>query len=537
MSTDTRGTGTAGIPAEARIPLQRAAGEDAPEHAIAARVALGPSGTTLRRSGSAPRQPAEASLTSDRPGEKQPLPTGSHRRSRGRKALAIFDLTAAAAGATALLVLTGSGSVRWQEAVLALGVSLLWVTALSVNRCYESWLSPTSAEAMRRIARSATWTIAATGVVSLLLGWVDLGRFLVSALVLAGLISVLARRTTRLWIHRNADSPVATRRVLVVGTERAAAEFVRRFQQRKDHGHHVVGVVVDKHTDETIEGIPVAGPSADTLQAVANTGADTVAIAAWSHLSQADVRRLVCSLGDTDVDIVVAPNVDEVSHSRLAVDVVAGLPLLHVRKPELTGVRRWGKAIFDRGLAALALVLTLPLIVAIGIAVRLETHGPVIFRQTRIGRDSRPFTMLKIRSMVKDAEEQLDLLAPGNLHDEGPLFKLISDPRVTRVGAFLRRTSLDELPQLWNVLIGQMSLVGPRPPLPQEVSAYDSDATRRLLVKPGITGLWQVSGRSDLDWSQSLHLDLYYVENWSPLLDLRIILRTFHAVVQARGAY
>ena len=192
--------------------------------------------------------------------------------------------------------------------------------------------------------------------------------------------------------------------------------------------------------------------------------------------------------------------------------------------------------IFDRGLAALALVLTLPLIVAIGIAVRLETHGPVIFRQTRIGRDSRPFTMLKVRSMVKDAEEQLDLLAPGNLHDEGPLFKLISDPRVTRVGAFLRRTSLDELPQLWNVLIGQMSLVGPRPPLHKRSrhmtrmqlgdcsSSQESPDSGRLVGAPTWIGA-------------SPFTSTFTTSNWSPLLDLRIILRTFDAVVQARGAY
>lgn len=221
---------------------------------------------------------------------------------------------------------------------------------------------------------------------------------------------------------------------------------------------------------------------------------------------------------------------------RIHVRPVAGLPLLHVDQPEFAGSKRVGKAIFDLAGSALLLLVFAPVMAAVALAIRLDDGGPVIFRQTRIGRNGRPFTMLKFRSMVVEAEDLRSELDSVNEVD-GALFKVRSDPRVTRVGRTLRRLSLDELPQLINVLRREMSLVGPRPPLADEVATYADDARRRLLVKPGLTGLWQVSGRSDLSWYDSVRLDLYYVENWSFTQDLLILWKTLKAVLARRGAY
>jgi exopolysaccharide biosynthesis polyprenyl glycosylphosphotransferase len=233
---------------------------------------------------------------------------------------------------------------------------------------------------------------------------------------------------------------------------------------------------------------------------------------------------------------VVAPALTDIAGPRVHVRPVSGLQLLYVEQPEFTGPTWAMKEAFDRALAALALTVLSPVMGLIALAIRLTSPGPVVFRQVRVGRDGAVFTVYKFRTMVVDAERHLEAL--WDLNDgNGVLFKLKDDPRVTPVGRFLRRLSLDELPQLWNVLIGSMSLVGPRPALPDEAERYGRSTARRLLVKPGITGLWQVSGRSDLSWEDSVRLDLYYVENWSFAGDIQILWKTLSAVVRAHGAY
>jgi exopolysaccharide biosynthesis polyprenyl glycosylphosphotransferase len=227
----------------------------------------------------------------------------------------------------------------------------------------------------------------------------------------------------------------------------------------------------------------------------------------------------------------------EVAGPRLHIRPVTGLPLLHVEEPEFAGTRRVVKGAVDRMLAAVGFVLLLPLLLSIVLMIRLTSPGPALFRQVRIGQHGREFTLLKFRSMYSDAETRRAELLTRNERAEGLLFKIKDDPRVTPVGRWLRKFSLDELPQLINVLTGRMSLVGPRPPLPEEVALYQDDVRRRLLVKPGLTGLWQISGRSDLDWDESVRLDLRYVENWSFTLDLMILWKTMSTVVRGRGAY
>jgi len=248
------------------------------------------------------------------------------------------------------------------------------------------------------------------------------------------------------------------------------------------------------------------------------------------------LRRLSWQLEGTGLELLVAPGLIEVAGPRLHIRPLEGLPLLTVESPRLEGWRRLVKSAFDRTVAAVALLVLAPVLLGLAVAVRATSEGPVLYRQQRVGAHGRTFTMLKFRSMVVDAERKLDELRAANISD-GPLFKIRQDPRVTPVGRWLRRLSLDELPQLVNVLTGSMSLVGPRPPLPDEVACYEGPVGRRLLVKPGLTGLWQISGRSDLPWEEAVRLDLRYVENWSLALDALILWKTGSAVLRSRGAY
>jgi len=283
-------------------------------------------------------------------------------------------------------------------------------------------------------------------------------------------------------------------------------------------------------------GVPVVGGFGSVAQAVRLTDADTVAVLASPDLGPEQLRRLAWELEPTGADLMVAPSLVEVAGPRLSIRPVSGLPLLQVEQPQFAGGRRIVKSTFDRTIALCSVVLLSPVLLAIALAVRLTSRGPAFFTQQRIGRDGAPFTMVKFRSMVVDAEQRREELVAESDRD-GLMFKMHADPRVTRVGAMLRRYSLDELPQLFNVMGGSMSLVGPRPPLPEEVERYGDDVRRRLLVKPGVTGLWQVSGRADLSWEESVRLDLRYVDNWSLAADLLILWKTARAVVRASGAY
>jgi exopolysaccharide biosynthesis polyprenyl glycosylphosphotransferase len=249
------------------------------------------------------------------------------------------------------------------------------------------------------------------------------------------------------------------------------------------------------------------------------------------------LRRLAWALEGAGVDLLVAPALTDVAGPRVNVRPVSGLPLLQIAEPEFTGMRRLLKGAVDVTGSAVLLLLLAPAFLLLGLVVRFSSPGPVFFRQVRIGRDGKPFTMYKFRSMYADAEDRLAEVRALNDHgSDGVLFKLTDDPRVTPIGRLLRRYSLDEFPQLINVLRGQMSLVGPRPPLPTEVAQYERDVHRRLLVKPGMTGLWQVSGRADLSWEETVRLDLYYVENWSVALDAEILWKTARAVLKGAGA-
>ncbi len=283
--------------------------------------------------------------------------------------------------------------------------------------------------------------------------------------------------------------------------------------------------------------VSVGSGGVELHDALRKTGADTVAVGAWSDLSQSDLRRLSWQLEGSGVDLVVAPSLTDVAGPRIHIRPVSGLPLLHVEEPEFSGIRRLLKNTVDRTVALVALLMAAPLLLALAIVVRVTSRGPAFFKQERVGTDGERFTMYKLRSMYVDAEQRLADLRALNQHGDGVLFKMKDDPRVTPVGKYLRRLSLDELPQLINVVKGDMSLVGPRPHLPEEIAAMDTDTLRRLAVRPGITGLWQVSGRSDLTFQEAAALDTYYADNWSLAGDLAICAQTLKAVVSGRGAY
>jgi len=285
-----------------------------------------------------------------------------------------------------------------------------------------------------------------------------------------------------------------------------------------------------------VAGVPVCGGLGRIQAAVSDLAADTVAVLACRELNGVRLRQLAWRLEKTGTDLCVAPAVMDVAGPRTTIRPVAGMPLLHVDHPELTGLRWVVKALFDRVSAAAALVALAPVMAGIALAVRLGDGGPAFFRQIRVGKNGRPFMVWKFRTMVQDAEGQKAALLADNEGD-GLLFKMRNDPRITPVGSWLRKYSLDELPQLWNVFKGDMSLVGPRPAVPAEAALYGSYVRRRLVVKPGITGLWQVSGRSDLPWDEAVRLDLRYVENWSFALDLQILWKTWSAVLKRSGAY
>ena len=349
------------------------------------------------------------------------------------------------------------------------------------------------------------------------------------------LLALAGRYLQRQFLHRHRARGVAMMRTLVVGDPAAVARVVGDLVRDPSHGFLVAGVCLPGVDDPPpVPGVPVVGAVADVPQVVADRAIETVVVAG-AHMSGDALRRMSWALSRAGAQLVVAPDLVEVTGPRLTLRPTAGIVLLEVQ----TGVPRskmLAKAALDRVLGTTLLLLAAPVIGVAALAVRLTSPGPAFYRQTRVGVDGRTFTLWKLRSMYLDADERREAFLAQTDRD-GPMFKMRRDPRVTSAGRILRRYSIDELPQLWNVVIGDMSLVGPRPPLESEVATYADHVHRRLHVRPGLTGLWQVSGRADLSWEESVRLDLRYVDNWSLAMDLLILWKTFRAVLGGSGAY
>jgi exopolysaccharide biosynthesis polyprenyl glycosylphosphotransferase len=476
----------------------------------------------------------------------RPVPVAALRRGQAptwlrryhRALVALEVLAAAVAGLVAGLASSGATASTELQRWAALSLVVLWPGVLAMVGAYSRRMFGTGSEEFRRVGRAGLVLLALAAIVSYGAA-LDLSRTLVVVVVPSlTLASLLIRFTARRGLRRLWSSGRCTKRVVVVGRGGAVLELAERLDRQRFAGLEPVAACVTPadrgRVSRTLE-MPVGGLD-DVLVLAAETGADAVAVTSASETAAQYLRALSWQLEGTGLELLVAPGLVEVAGPRLHLRPFEGLPLLSVEQPRLEGWRRLVKGGLDRVVAAAALFLIAPVLLLIGLAVRLDSSGPVLFRQERVGVNGRSFTMLKFRSMVVDAERQVEALRADNISD-GLLFKLRDDPRVTRVGRWLRRLSLDELPQLVNVLTGSMSLVGPRPPLPSEVAAYDSSVRRRLLVKPGLTGLWQVSGRSDLPWDEAVRLDLRYVENWSLALDLLILWRTGRAVLGHSGAY
>jgi exopolysaccharide biosynthesis polyprenyl glycosylphosphotransferase len=416
---------------------------------------------------------------------------------------------------------------------------LLLICGLLVCRAWDPQVLGQGAEEFSRLIRAVVTSAVVLGLLGLAAAATAARPWVFGLMPLAGALAVAGRLVLRRRLHRLRDQGRCVVPVLAVGTAESVADLIDRTRRDNRRGWVVsgactpTGMAVDG--GDGVLGVPVLG-DLDSVADVTKAGRHrVVAVCPTPGWTARRLHQLAWNLEDAAAELVVDPGLMEVAGPRLHIAPVDGLPLLRLTRPAFTGVPWVAKHIMDRLGSAVLLLLVAPLLVFLAIGVKLD-GGPVFFRQTRVGRHGREFSMLKFRSMVVDAEHQLADLAAAN-EAAGPLFKIRRDPRITRFGAFLRRYSLDELPQLINVLGGAMSLVGPRPPLPAEVATYERDAQRKLMVKPGLTGLWQISGRSDLSWEQSVRLDLRYVENWNLALDALILWKTLGAVVKTRGAY
>jgi exopolysaccharide biosynthesis polyprenyl glycosylphosphotransferase len=440
-------------------------------------------------------------------------------------------------GGAAAAGLCGPAGAWTSPAWIVIGLPVLLVLTITVSRGYEHRLLSRGAAEFRLVLAAGIYLLAGGGALALATGSAPVRSAVLLAVPLATALSLCGHALVRRALHELRRHGLCQRRAVAVGMERSVAELVRTTQRDPEAGLSIVGACISRVGSTDVEGVPVLGTPAEICAVLDAVSADTVVLTSWSDVSQEDLRRLAWELEGSGIRLLVAPRVSEVAVPRMHLITVDGTTLIDIEEPEFTGLRRVGKAALDYVLTVTALVLLSPVLVAVAVAVKFSSPGPVLFRQERVGRGGRTVTMHKFRSMYVDAEDRLQELAGRNEHGVGPLFKMKDDPRVTSVGRLLRRYSLDELPQLFDVLSRRMSLVGPRPPLPQEVAQYETDVHRRLLVLPGITGLWQVSGRSDLSWAESVRLDLNYVENWSLSLDVQIIVRTVRAVLRREGAY
>ena len=411
----------------------------------------------------------------------------------------------------------------------------LWLLALDAIDTRDRHTVGTGITEYRRIVRATMAVFAILISVAFFLR-IDLARSLFFVALPIGLALLLASRWGwRQWLRAQQRARKYVYRAVVIGEPSKVTHVINSIRRTEGTGFDIVGAVTQAPGVASFNGVPVIGTYRTTEQAMDGVDADTLIIAGADDLDPSTMRRLGWSMADRDNKLVVAPALTDVAGPRIHSRPAAGLPLVHVEFPTLDGYKRFAKRTFDVVGSMLLILLASPILLATVIAIKIDGPGPVLYRQTRIGRGGREFGMIKFRSMIADADDQLASLLDLQGTTDQPLFKVTNDPRITRVGLFLRKHSIDELPQLFNALRGEMSLVGPRPHRFAEVALYDETAHRRLLMKPGMSGLWQVSGRSSLAWEDSLRLDLYYVENWSFTQDIQILFRTVRAVV-APGA-
>lgn len=421
-------------------------------------------------------------------------------------------------------------------------LTLAWVAALHIFDSYDPRMFGHGPEEYRAVIKATFVVFATIAIGSYALKMQVARGYVVVALPVGLAALLLGRWMWRQWLVRKRMQDQHCNRTIAVGSPHRIELMIRSLHATPEAGYRIIGVCPTIDVGESsIAGVRVVGTADNAVRAALREGADLVAVV--SALDSEDaLRNLSWQLEGTHVDLVVVPGLVDVAGPRIRTRPIDGHALLLVEQPVFSGPRLVAKTIFDKVGSFLIVLMLSPLLAVLAFLVWRQDRGPVFFRQQRVGLNGEHFYMTKFRSMVVNAEELRDEVAAMESaeavnEDSGPLFKVKNDPRITPLGKLLRKYSLDELPQLFDVLRGDMSLVGPRPPLPSEVAQYDADVRRRLLVKPGMTGLWQINGRSELSWEESIRFDLYYVENWSIISDIVILVRTGKAVLAGSGAY
>jgi exopolysaccharide biosynthesis polyprenyl glycosylphosphotransferase len=420
--------------------------------------------------------------------------------------------------------------------VIGPGTIVLWLTTMVVFGAYRVRSYGNGFEEFRAITLASVVTFGVTCSVGYLSAHHPTRGYPILFFLLGTPLLLLARYLDRRTLHVARKQGRLAIRMIALGSPQAVHELVDALGRAPWMGYRVVGMCVPRGQHAEDVGVPVLGELDDVRRLALELGVDGVIVAGGSYSSAADLRRLGWALQGLELDMLVVPSLTDIAGPRLHMRHVAGLPFVQVEEPQSDRAGGWAKRAFDLVVASILVAVLSPLLALVAVLIRLQDGGPVLYRQRRVGVNGTEFQMNKFRSMVVDAEARLADLATANEYD-GVLFKIREDPRVTGIGRFIRKLSLDELPQLFNVLRGEMSLVGPRPPLVNEYEHYEQDTHRRLLVRPGMTGLWQVSGRSDLPWSEAVRLDIYYEDNWSMVIDLVIMIKTVKAVLFSKGAY
>ncbi|MFC8302315.1 sugar transferase [Specibacter sp. NPDC057265] len=426
---------------------------------------------------------------------------------------------------------------HWLLWLCLLGL-VLWNLDLEYGRSREHKGFGAGVGEYRTVVQSTLRAFGILAMVMVVLG-VQVPRLFFAVALPAGLVLLLLNRHVwRSWLGRRRRAGQYLSPALVVGSAAEVHHVVQQLERSSSTGYKVSGMALTHEVEGPgrWQHLPVLSTIADIDTLVAAAGAQAVVVAGKLPGGPAAIQELGWRLGDLDTELVVASSLANVAGPRLHFRPADGLPLMHVELPRYSGIKHVVKRAVDVVLAAVGLVLIMPLLLLLAGIVKADSPGPALFSQHRVGKNGGTFRLWKFRSMVADAPA-LQAALRGHNEGSGVLFKMADDPRITRCGKWMRKYSLDELPQLWNVLAGHMSLVGPRPPLAEEVAQYESPVQRRLLIKPGITGLWQTSGRSDLPWEEAVRLDLYYVENWSLTGDLIILWRTVRTVLEPAGAY
>ncbi|HLK01167.1 MAG TPA: sugar transferase [Streptosporangiaceae bacterium] len=451
--------------------------------------------------------------------------------------VAIADFVCATTGTFVAVQLRFAKGASGAYIGLSLALPIFWLAVLWLAGGYDARFVGTGSDEFRKVLNAGMGLIALIAISSYALN-IEMSRgYVAIALPSVMVFDLLARYCMRKRLHRMRASGRCMQSVIAVGHELAVAQLITELRRDRYHGLSVEAVcLAEPHDRGEVAGVPVYGGLDEISAAVRHIGADTVAVLACPEIDGIKLRSLAWQLEETGTELCVSPALLDVAGPRMTVRPTAGLTLLHVDHPQLSGFRLLLKGMFDKIVAGLALLVLAPVLLILAATIWLHDGGPALFTQIRVGKNGKVFRIYKFRTMIVDAEARRAQLLSSSDTD-GILFKLRRDPRVTAVGAHLRRWSIDELPQLLNVLLGDMSLVGPRPALPGEAARYADHVRRRLVVKPGLTGLWQVNGRSDLPWDESVRLDLRYVENWSFTLDLQILWKTISVLLRGSGAY